>query len=281
MRTTAADGSFLFDYLPAGVFQIEIHPGRGDRLNRIQDELVLAPGEALRREFVLPAATGSISGEVRFKGTLMAPILVALFEAGPDSDPSAGPRRSAPAATRGWAAIDESAIGKETPFAQCHISEPGPFTLEGVPDGQYHVFAVMDLNQNDQVDPGEPVGKFGKPNAVFVRNGSAVTGVHLVLQVPFAELDLSLGRVTPQQVAPGGTLHLALSARGADRVEAEVFDAANGTSVGIVELADDGAHNDGTASDGLYAATFVAPAVAGDYVGTSARGMPRGTGPST
>jgi protocatechuate 3,4-dioxygenase beta subunit/5-hydroxyisourate hydrolase-like protein (transthyretin family) len=266
LRTTAADGSFLFDYLPAGVFQIEIHPGRGDRLNRIQDELVLAPGEALRREFVLPAATGSISGEVRFKGTLMAPILVALFEAGPDSDPSAGPRRSAPAATRGWAAIDESAIGKETPFAQCHISEPGPFTLEGVPDGQYHVFAVMDLNQNDQVDPGEPVGKFGKPNAVFVRNGSAVTGVHLVLQVPFAELDLSLGRVTPQQVAPGGTLHLALSARGADRVEAEVFDAANGTSVGIVELADDGAHNDGTASDGLYAATFVAPAVAGDYV---------------
>lgn len=265
-RATAADGSFLFEHLPAGVFQIEIYPGRGDRLNAIKDELVLAPGEALRREFALPAATGSISGEVRFKGTLTGPILVALFEAKPDTEASPGLRRTAPAATRGWVAIDESVIGKEMPFAQCRIDAPGPFTLEGVPDGQYHLFAVMDLNQNDQVDPGEPVGKFGKPNAVFVRGGSAVTGVQIVLQVPFAELDLSLGRVTPQQVAPGGTLHLAVTAIGADRVEAEVFDAATGASMGIVELADDGTRNDGTANDGLYAATFVAPTTAGDYV---------------
>ena len=141
-----------------------------------------------------------------------------------------------------------------------------------MPDGAYRVLAVLDLTGNGEVDPGEPVGRYGQPNAVFVRGGAPVGGVVIHLQSPFAEVRLSNAWASPRQAAPSGSVNLRVSSDGADTVFAQVrpADAEAGTGT-RVDLFDDGLHDDGAAGDGVYGGSFAVPTAAtGDFTSISA-----------
>ncbi len=265
-RATGPDGSYRFEHLAPGVYSLEVTGPRDAGLNGATADLNLAPLQTLRHDFTLPVATGSVSGRVHFTGTQTGPILVGLFEALPTYAEETGighysaAGRGRNSRTRGWAAITEAVAGTEGPLAQTTITAAGPFTLSRVPDGQYHLLAVLDQNGNGQVDPGEPTGKHGQPNAVFVTGGAAVTGVDITLRLPFAAPQLAAGHAAPRQVAPGASVRLRVQATGAQSVAAEVRDAETGASLGTIPLLDDGTHGDGAAADGLYGGTFVVPA---------------------
>ena len=73
------------------------------------------------------------------------------------------------------------------PLYSVVISGPGSYTLSGVPDNTYVVWAFIDLNGDAQVQLGEPVGfyKTGKygwsADPVVISGGIAATGVDLTI----------------------------------------------------------------------------------------------------
>jgi uncharacterized protein (DUF2141 family) len=251
-RTSDPTGKVVFNNLGAGAYKVMVEPPAGSSLNGLKTDVMVAAGQVVQPVLNLLPAVGTVSGTVSFTGSQTGPVLVALFKAelgsssfSYDKTVSNSSGRAAKKVTRGWAAIDETAVGTERPLFQVSIPAPGAFTFNGVPDGQYHVLAVMDLNGNGQVDPGEPVGKYGQPNAVFVAGGAPVAGVSFVLHLPMAGVELGKGLVLPQMAAPGGTVAVRVTATGADEVSAEVHDPSTGAVLSKAPLYDDGQHGDG------------------------------------
>ena len=45
-----------------------------------------------------------------------------------------------------------------------------PYEITGIPNGTYYIAALMDLNDNDEPDDGEPLEWYGAPTAIVISN---------------------------------------------------------------------------------------------------------------
>ncbi|MCD6221896.1 hypothetical protein J7K25_07045, partial [bacterium] len=57
------------------------------------------------------------------------------------------------------------------------------YTVSGLANGRYYVGAYMDINNNEELDPIDPFGKYGEPTAIEINN-SDVTGKDITLTKP-------------------------------------------------------------------------------------------------
>lgn len=60
------------------------------------------------------------------------------------------------------------------------------YSFVGIPDGTYYIGALMDLNGNDQPDPGEPFSWYGAPDSLVISSStSEYTDIDFQLNDPF------------------------------------------------------------------------------------------------
>ncbi len=106
-----------------------------------------------------PSIIYSISGTISYQGSLSGAIYIGAF--------------------------DNPEFSGE-PIGSTSISSPGAYTISNLPSGTYYVGAFMDLNEDTQVDTGEPQGAYdtnndGNPNDVTLPPDA--TGINITLSV--------------------------------------------------------------------------------------------------
>ena len=90
---------------------------------------------------------GSISGTVNYSGAEgYNPVSVGLF-----TDPGSGPVHT---------------------IEVTSTTGAYPYEITDIPNGTYYISALMDLNDNDQPDPGEPHEWYGSPTAIIISDGT-------------------------------------------------------------------------------------------------------------
>ena len=101
---------------------------------------------------------GSISGTVNYNGDEgYNPVTVGLF-----TDPSSGPVYT----------VDVTST-----------TGAYPYEITGIPNGTYYISALMDLNDNNQPDSGEPFEWYGSPTAIVISDETA----------DYTNIDIQLG----------------------------------------------------------------------------------------